>query len=57
MMDDPNLTPEQLALLATLNPDCPICYGENINALTSTYERTDPCLPTMNQYHSEIGRG
>jgi len=43
MTDDPNLTPEQLALLATLNPDCPICFGENINALTSTDDRTDPC--------------
>ncbi len=43
MTEAPNLTPEQLALLATLNPDCPICFGQNINALTHTADTIEPC--------------
>lgn len=43
MTTDRELPPEQLALLGRLNPDCPICAGENINALTHTADTIEAC--------------
>lgn len=38
-----DLSPEQLALLAKLNPDCSVCRGQNINELTHTVDTMEPC--------------
>lgn len=49
MVVDPALPLEQPALLAKPNSNCPICYGENINALISTDERTDRPMPANHE--------